>query len=176
MSYRTVAYNVFRWYRAAWGRYTQADPVNIPGSSTSTYLYANAAPTRRVDPLGLYPCNAGDVACTCCKGGQAAVCVEDPTLEVRLKPPFLECMMEHENDHVDFVRRRFGDCPCKGAPEGGPYPLPGWRADMECRGYKRELDCLTRRGADAALRERRKRQLIGLARSNGYACEDMSGW
>ena len=24
-----IAYNVFRWYRGGWGRYTQADPVNL---------------------------------------------------------------------------------------------------------------------------------------------------
>jgi hypothetical protein len=47
------------------------------------------------------------------------------------------------------------------------HPLPGWRADMECRGYKREVDCLRRRGADPGLVERRRQQLIGLARTMG---------
>lgn len=24
-------YNIFRWFRSAWGRYTQADPIGIGG-------------------------------------------------------------------------------------------------------------------------------------------------
>jgi RHS repeat-associated protein len=43
-------YNVFRWYRSGWGRYTQADPI---GSSGTPYAYAGANPERLIDRLGL---------------------------------------------------------------------------------------------------------------------------
>ena len=45
-------YNIFRWYRAGWGRYTQADPLGLEGG-LNLYLYATGAPTVNFDPLGL---------------------------------------------------------------------------------------------------------------------------
>jgi RHS repeat-associated protein len=45
-------YNVFRWYRAEWGRYTSADPLGI-SSDLHVYRYAAANPITRDDPLGL---------------------------------------------------------------------------------------------------------------------------
>jgi RHS repeat-associated protein len=48
-----LSYNIFRWYRASLGRYTQVDPYTtyrrIPN-----YSYALNRPTYYVDPLGLY--------------------------------------------------------------------------------------------------------------------------
>lgn len=44
-----LAYNVFRWYRAGWGRYTQVDRVGSP-----IYAYADGNPVRAIDPLKLY--------------------------------------------------------------------------------------------------------------------------
>ena len=48
-------YNVFRWYRAEWGRYTQADPIGLEGG-WNLYRYAAANPLTYVDPLGLKVC------------------------------------------------------------------------------------------------------------------------
>lgn len=45
-----MSYNIFRWYRAGWGRYTQNDPM----ASLEAYLYASTNPLTNVDPLGLY--------------------------------------------------------------------------------------------------------------------------
>jgi RHS repeat-associated protein len=45
-------YNVFRWYRAGWGRYTQADPLGTK-SDTDVYRYTYNQPTTSVDRLGL---------------------------------------------------------------------------------------------------------------------------
>jgi RHS repeat-associated protein len=66
-----TAYNVHRWYRPGWGRYTQADPIGVGGAgqfrgSSMTngahagdlaavllYVYAGNAPGRNTDPSGL---------------------------------------------------------------------------------------------------------------------------
>ncbi|HET7436021.1 MAG TPA: RHS repeat-associated core domain-containing protein [Thermoanaerobaculia bacterium] len=44
--------NVFRWYRAGAGRYTQADPLDK--GEGGIYVYAAAVPSAVTDPLGLY--------------------------------------------------------------------------------------------------------------------------
>jgi len=46
-----ATYNVFRWYRSAWGRYTQTDPVRY---SVSAFRYAYNNPQSYSDPLGLF--------------------------------------------------------------------------------------------------------------------------
>ena len=47
-------YNVFRWYRAGWGRYTSSDPLEeLHHLEPNLYLYARARPTSLVDPFGL---------------------------------------------------------------------------------------------------------------------------
>jgi RHS repeat-associated protein len=48
--------NGYRWYRTAWGRYTQSDPIGLEGGQ-NLFLYAFANPLRVVDPLGLYGSN-----------------------------------------------------------------------------------------------------------------------
>jgi RHS repeat-associated protein len=49
-------YNIFRWYRPSWGRYTQADPIGNTGDST-LFSYASNNPTTFVDPFGLVTVN-----------------------------------------------------------------------------------------------------------------------
>ena len=44
-------YNIFRWYRAGWGRYTQSDPLEWAGQE---YAYASDNPIGNTDSLGLY--------------------------------------------------------------------------------------------------------------------------
>jgi RHS repeat-associated protein len=45
-------YNVFRWYRAGWGRYSQADPVGFE-AGTNFFGYASGNPISASDPFGL---------------------------------------------------------------------------------------------------------------------------
>jgi len=45
-------YNIFRWYRSGWGRYTQSDPIGLAGGM-NLYSYAGDDPVGYTDPLGL---------------------------------------------------------------------------------------------------------------------------
>ncbi|HYH10093.1 MAG TPA: FG-GAP-like repeat-containing protein [Thermoanaerobaculia bacterium] len=60
-------YNVYRWYRAGWGRYTQSDPIGMDGGDTNLYRYALSNPARFIDPSGL-TCKSGK--CSDCPKGQ----------------------------------------------------------------------------------------------------------
>jgi RHS repeat-associated protein len=56
-------YNIFRWYRAGWGRYTQADPIGLNGGR-NIYLYVEANPSANRDPLGLKCCRPRSITAT----------------------------------------------------------------------------------------------------------------
>jgi RHS repeat-associated protein len=64
------SYNVFRWYRGGWGRYTQADPLmRIGGRRMDAYSYVEGRPITFIDPLGLF--------------GQKQCCAEQELQEIR---------------------------------------------------------------------------------------------
>jgi RHS repeat-associated protein len=48
----SLYYNVFRWYRAGWGRYTQSDPVGLK-ASINLFDYGRENPVHNFDPRGL---------------------------------------------------------------------------------------------------------------------------
>jgi RHS repeat-associated protein len=50
-------YNIFRWYTSSLGRYTQVDPLDMPGQE---YAYGSENPFRYTDRLGLF--NTGQAA------------------------------------------------------------------------------------------------------------------
>jgi hypothetical protein len=56
-------YNIFRWYRSGWGRYSSADPIGLQGG-LNLYRYAGANPLSNTDRLGLvkWNCNIGYVS------------------------------------------------------------------------------------------------------------------
>ena len=47
-------YNIFRWYRGNWGRYSQSDPISGPDDPGNPYSYVNDGPLDGIDPLGLF--------------------------------------------------------------------------------------------------------------------------
>ncbi|MBW3564272.1 MAG: RHS domain-containing protein [Acidobacteria bacterium] len=46
-------YNIFRWYRAAEGRYTEADPLGVALAGPNLYGYVDGNPLTLIDPAGL---------------------------------------------------------------------------------------------------------------------------
>jgi RHS repeat-associated protein len=58
-------YNIFRWYRAGWGRYTQNDPLERETSAIQNgYRYALSNPLSLDDPTGLeVPHEADKINC-----------------------------------------------------------------------------------------------------------------
>jgi RHS repeat-associated protein len=48
-------YNIFRWYRPSWGRYSQSDPIGLVGGE-NTYRYSEDDPVSNLDPSGLKTC------------------------------------------------------------------------------------------------------------------------
>lgn len=47
-----TAYNIFRWYRGGWGRYTQSDPAGFQGSGLTLFQYSFDNPVSNYDPHG----------------------------------------------------------------------------------------------------------------------------
>lgn len=45
-------YNIFRWYRSSWGRYSQADPIGLNGG-LNLFVYAYDDPANTTDASGL---------------------------------------------------------------------------------------------------------------------------
>ncbi len=50
----STSYNIFRWYRSGWGRYTQDDPIAARHESVQFYSYALDNPLSLMDPSGLF--------------------------------------------------------------------------------------------------------------------------
>ena len=48
-----LAYNTFRDYDPATGRYVQSDPIGLGGGQWSTYAYVGGSPVNNSDPFGL---------------------------------------------------------------------------------------------------------------------------
>lgn len=49
-----TSYNIFRWYRGGWGRYTQSDPLDSQIAGViNGYRYTLSNPLRWIDPTGL---------------------------------------------------------------------------------------------------------------------------
>ena len=129
------SYNIFRWYRAGWGRYTQSDPifnlfVKIPDPDLYAYVHGN--PIRWADPLGL-------ITTIQCNGNDDYEVVNDNNKCDR------ECTEQHEMSHITDWKSRYGADSCRNRPKGY-IPLGGTGYEdflraSECKGYKIGLGC-----------------------------------
>jgi RHS repeat-associated protein len=164
-------YNIFRWYKGGWGRYTQSDPwgtgglgIFVQAASTggrfvrsdavavdvrdNAYGYALGNPERYEDYLGL--CAAGAEACACCDGrGGFSICW-NPHAQT-LPSIFRSCIETHENNHLNYLTQDPGRCKNQCYDTAGRPRPKGWDSwqmaeaehnDMECRGYAAEVRCL----------------------------------
>jgi RHS repeat-associated protein len=74
-------YNIFRWYRPNWGRYSQADPIGLQGG-INLFAYVSGDPIASADAVGLF--RSGQVCCrrrpgnTTWDGADVFVIVYDP--------------------------------------------------------------------------------------------------
>ncbi|MGZ8711105.1 MAG: RHS repeat domain-containing protein, partial [Thermoanaerobaculia bacterium] len=56
-----LSYNIFRWYRSSFGRFTQADPIGFESGDSNWYAYAGGNSVTFADPLGLAIQNPMDI-------------------------------------------------------------------------------------------------------------------
>lgn len=66
-------YNIFRWYRSDWGRYTQADPLGV-GGGMNLFGYVENNPVSMYDPLGLSPVPYKNQRYRPCNSAETAKC------------------------------------------------------------------------------------------------------
>ena len=74
-------YNIFRWYRAGWGRYTQADPIGLRGG-INVFAYVEDLPTGQIDPMGLSKSSEDPEDMDCC---QLHKLIEENSRELKRK-------------------------------------------------------------------------------------------
>jgi RHS repeat-associated protein len=92
-----LAYNYFRDYDPAIGRYIQSDPLGLKGGS-NTYLYAKADPLRRTDPTGQGPLSF--TACVIASYGATAYSVIEAMKILVESVSLLEDQLRRVNDRL----------------------------------------------------------------------------
>lgn len=105
-----AAYNIFRWYRAGWGRYTQADPIGVT-QFQNLFAYVAGNPLSFIDPLGLFAVTDRDArnqrnATIMCDGsGNVVPYFPHSWRRTEEWKCFSECVRMHEQSHVNDVNR-----------------------------------------------------------------------
>lgn len=130
-----LSYNVFRWYRAGWGRYTQADPAGFYGG-IHFYAYVADNPLVAADPLGLWKTgkkNSTDNTIVCDGKGNVIpqlVNVGDP----ETKKCAGDCFLQHELSHKQDADTQSPGV-CKGKAAGiaviGDSPLQTFTSEVK---------------------------------------------
>jgi RHS repeat-associated protein len=146
-----ASYNIFRWYRAGWGRYTQADPLGLV-ASLNLYRYAQDNPIDMVDPDGLRACtNEQEKSCRrgCGEMGKRFKSCEAFTTDVCFAEiDWVACKCERSKcppcplkmPRVDFVPPSKPHWPCQG------NHLHYWTSNQNSEtcacNYKEHIVCL----------------------------------
>lgn len=158
-------YNIFRWYRSGWGRYTQADPISfrdnatVPvarlrrGRAVDLYAYVTARPINLTDPLGLWgiaPPDANINTITC--DGSGGITPQIVNKNPKRFKCVGDCTREHEESHAEDALAAAPDI-CKGQPRG---VIVGFTSDQERvasehKAFYRSLECLGRLLAGSGL-------------------------
>lgn len=160
-------------YEATVGRFCSRDPI---GYEDGKSLFGNYLSLAKLDPSGLkivkgmcrcsieekdeLPVHAGGVI-SCENGILTPIVVRDTPEAIDLaRCGFLDCNIEHENDHIDFYNEH---CPgvCKKTRLGGDWcfadPIPRKKYRLmkigprdcvratECRAYAASLKCIAKK-------------------------------
>ncbi|HEX3126417.1 MAG TPA: carboxypeptidase regulatory-like domain-containing protein [Thermoanaerobaculia bacterium] len=121
------SYNIHRWYRAGWGRYTQADPIRVTSDGESNqYVYALANPENRIDPTGeavvTSGCNSKDDARIQKAAGQADA-ASQTCLPCRYRKPFRDTVRGKDIKFVCLGFQPFPSSPkCAYSDPASPTP------------------------------------------------------
>lgn len=117
----TTKYNIFRWYKGGWGRYTQVDPLAVQRYVTEPYGYALANPLRNFDPTGLWTTSnktrpePGENTIVCDGAGRVVphIDIRDPLQRLCLT----HCARLHEETHARDANQQSPGV-CRGQPAG----------------------------------------------------------
>jgi len=103
----SLNYNVFRWYRSGWGRYTQNDPTTTTSRTTQNFAYASSNPFSLVDPLGLFMAlpgripSSGITTIVCDGRGGVTPWIDfPPDKSLQDQKCQVHCAQEHEKSHA----------------------------------------------------------------------------
>jgi RHS repeat-associated protein len=141
-------YNLFRWYRTGFGRYTQADPVGLNGG-VNLYQYTRSNPTTWTDRFGLTTGDCQEHADRCSAIEKQIKSVSkklkrllDNELDPRSYAPSAFDYWDRYGGHLeqyanrqrelDRLRKRWNDERCDGDPPNyfgmaeQPYPEFDW--------------------------------------------------
>ncbi|UHH09243.1 DUF6531 domain-containing protein [Luteimonas fraxinea] len=94
-----LAYNYFRDYEPATGRYTQSDPIGLNGG-ISTYAYSGSNPLAQIDPTGL--------ACQSANGTTYCAYPGGPVFQVPMQPGWRDFNGSELLYHKYEVDRKIG--------------------------------------------------------------------
>jgi RHS repeat-associated protein len=102
-------YNIFRWYRSGWGRYTQADPLGLE-DRTNLFEYARENSLRFTDRFGLWAIGKyprDDEATVVCDGDGNPTPWVGPDVfpNPQEKKCVGECVLMHETSHINDINR-----------------------------------------------------------------------
>lgn len=88
--------NIFRWYRAGWGRYTQADPMGLDGE-INLYQYARSRPITWTDRFGL-------TSHDCQEHAERCRAIEQ---QIKRVSKALKRLLDNERDPTSYARSAF---------------------------------------------------------------------
>jgi RHS repeat-associated protein len=135
-------YNIFRWYRAGWGRYTQSDPLRVQKKiawrEPNLFSYGGQNPGRFTDRLGLYTWAA---SCDECVNGNKDLGARKSAVDAELPVycrnvysyvtdrPLADCMATRCEEGVIECNNNCARVPEIGNRPPGAYTFRGSLAD-----------------------------------------------
>jgi len=141
------SYNIYRWYRSGWGRYTQSDPLGL-WTDINSFRYANDSAIVNIDPLGLLIMIKGPPDPT----QTTWMCDGHGGMKVQIGTPFTrdeigcfgDCLVQHEGYHEYQAYNASRGNVCKGKPYGmwGAYQSAADAAAWETPASKATIECL----------------------------------